>query len=289
MRIAILGHTGSWYVEQLLQAGERRGHDCEAVDFERLASFVKDSTTEVTSDGVKLSGIDCVIVRTMPPGSLEQVVYRMDVLLQLQEAGVRIVNHPRGIECAVDKFLSTSRLSACGIPIPRTIVTETTDQAMEAFSVLGQDVVVKPLFGAEGRGIIRLSDPDLAFRSFRAIERLNSVIYQQEFILHEGFDVRILVLNGKVLGAIRRSHPTDFRTNVARQGKASLHRLTPEEEAIAVAAAGAVHTCFAGVDVLYDLSGRCYVIEVNAVPGWKAFQSTTKIDVAQALFEYLEE
>ncbi len=288
MIISVLGNEGSWYVEELSRASLSRGHSCQCVDFRALTSSVEEATTNVSSEEHQLSESDAIIVRTMPPGSLEQVVYRMDVLLQLQQAGKTILNHPRAVECAVDKFLTTSRLAAAHLPVPRTIVCETTDQAMEAFQTLGNDVVVKPIFGAEGRGICRLSDPDLAFRSFRTLERLNNVLYIQEFIQHEGFDVRVLLLDGQILGAIKRSNPTDFRTNISRDGSAQPHLVTDEEANLAFSAARTVHATFAGVDLLYDLAGRCYVIEVNAVPGWRAFSKATQIDVADRVIEYLE-
>ena len=288
MKIAVLGNEGSWYVDQLLVAARTRGHQCERVDFRRIRSDVTMSALGVQSDEVNLSNSDAIIVRTMPPGSLEQVVYRMDVLLELQRQGKLVLNHPRAIECAVDKFLTTSRLAQAELPIPRTIVCETTDQAMEAFQLLGGDIVVKPIFGAEGRGIIRLSDPDLAFRSFRTLERLNNVLYLQEFIQHEGYDVRVLLLDGEVIGAIKRSNQTDFRTNISRQGTATIHYPSEEEKNLAISAARTVHAGFAGVDLLYDLAGRCYVIEVNAVPGWRAFQKATDIDVAKLVIESVE-
>jgi len=288
VKIAVLGNEDSWYVEQLLRAASLGGHDGCRVDFRTLGSEVESNRLTVQGSEICLSDFDALVVRTMPPGSLEQVVYRMDVLLQLQQQGKTILNHPRAIECAVDKFLTTSRLANAGLPIPRTIVCETTEQALDAFQRLGCDVVVKPIFGAEGRGIIRLSDPDLAFRSFRTLDRLNSILYVQEFIHHEGYDIRVLILDGEVVGAIKRSSLDDFRTNVSRQGLATVHSVTDQERNLALSAARTVHASFAGVDLLYDLAGRCYILEVNAVPGWRAFQKATQIDVAQLVIESLE-
>lgn len=288
MKISILGNEGSWYVDQLASAAIAKGHLAQRVDFHCLNADLTQEPQHYSDPNVNLSTSDAVIVRTMPPGSLEQVVYRMDVLLQLQQAGITVLNHPRAVECAVDKFLTSSRLSNAGLPIPRTIVCETTDQALDAFHRLGGDVVVKPIFGSEGRGIMRLSDPDLAFRAFRTLERLDCIIYVQEFIVHEGYDVRVLVLDGKVIGGMKRANDSDFRTNISRRGHASVHQVTDEEAILALSAAGTVHACFAGVDLLYDLAGRCYVVEVNAVPGWRAFQQTTQINVADRVIEYLE-
>jgi ribosomal protein S6--L-glutamate ligase len=337
VNITILGNEGSWYVEDLQRAAEGRGHRCWRVDFHRLASSVVGMSTGVACDESSLSEMDAVLVRTMPPGSLEQVVYRMDVLGRLEASGVQVMNSPRAIECAVDKFLTTSRLAAAGLPVPRTVVCEESEQALEAFHFLGGDVVVKPLFGSEGRGILRVCDPDLAFRTFRTLERIDAVLYVQEFIPHAGYDIRVLVLDGEIVGAIRRTGAgrgeegkrgrgeeekrgrgdsmtnalffppspvppvpaeagavapgnglPDFRTNIARQGIAEKHHPTDLEADFSLRAAAAVQARFAGVDLLYGPDGRAYVLEVNAVPGWRAFGQATGIDVADRVIASLE-
>lgn len=289
MKIVVLGNEGSWYVEQLARAADARGHACRRAEFRELAAEVAGPSAPILAGQTDLATADAVIVRTMPPGSLEQVVFRMDVLQRLQRQGVLVFNPPRAIECAVDKYLATARLAAAGLPTPRTIVCETAEAACAAFERLGRDVVIKPLFGAEGRGILRVSDPDLAERAFKTLERLDAVLYVQEYVPHAGSDIRVLVLNGRVLGAIRRSHPSDFRTNVSRQGTAHPHSPTEEECLLALQAAQTLEACFAGVDLLYHPAAGCLVIEVNAVPGWKAFQRVTGIDVAEAVMHYLEE
>ena len=96
----------------------------------------------------------------MPPGSLEQVVFRMDVLNRLQARGVTVLNSPRALEMCVDKYLASACLETAGLPVPPTIVCQDAETALEAFEQLGGDVVVKPLFGSEGRGMVRVSDPD---------------------------------------------------------------------------------------------------------------------------------
>ncbi len=288
MHVAILGNRNSWYVAQLKRAARARDHRTTRVDFTRLTSGVCGGRQSLACGEIDVTGVDAVVVRTMPPGSLEQVVYRMDVLLQWEQAGVVVLNPPKAIECAVDKFLTTARLNAAGIPVPETIVCEDAETALAAFAQLGGDVVVKPLFGSEGRGILRVADPDLALRVFRTLERIDAVIYLQRYIEHEGFDIRAMVLDGEILGGMRRVSNGDFRTNVSRQSKPEMHSLSEDEQQLGLAAARAVGTQFAGVDLLYGRDGSCYVIEVNAVPGWQAFQRVTGCDVATRVIESLE-
>lgn len=287
MHVAVLGNAGSWYVADLQRAAAARGDRCTRMDYRQLTARVCRNGDSLSSPQGLLDRCDAVLVRTMPPGSLEQVVFRMDALLTLESRGVVVVNPPKAVECAVDKYLCTARLAAAGLPTPETVVCEDSDAALAAFAELGGDVVVKPIFGSEGRGILRVSDPDLALRTFRTLERIDAVIYVQRFVPHEGFDVRVLVLDARVLGGMKRSNTGDFRTNVARKAQTSEHQVSNLESELALRAARIVGARFAGVDLLYDRSGACYVIEVNAVPGWKAFQRTTGIDVAAALLESL--
>jgi ribosomal protein S6--L-glutamate ligase len=288
MHIALLSNPGSWYRRDLERAAGERDHRVTALPFEGLSALVATGSAQVWGTDTELSAVDAVIVRTMPPGSLEQVVFRMNLLARLEAAGVQVVNPPRAIECAVDKYLTTARLVDAKLPVPRTIVCENSEAALAAFEKLGSDVVVKPVFGAEGRGILRVSDPDLALRAFRTLERIGALLYLQEFIAHEGFDLRVMVLDGRILAAMKRRSPHDFRTNVSRQAVAEPVELTDRERDWALRAASSVGTRIAGVDILYDRSGAGYVIEVNGVPGWRALARVTGCDVARELIISLE-
>ena len=287
MRIAVLANSESWYFADLHRAAQSAGHDLFRADYRHLVG----RTDRIEIDGespINLSAADAVIVRTMPPGSLEQVVFRMDALLHLEKSGVAVVNPPKAIECAVDKFLATSRLAQANLPVPRTIVCENSESAIAAFDELGQDVVVKPIFGSEGRGIVRVTDPEMAHRVFRTLERIDAVLYVQQFVPHAGFDIRVLVLDDHVVGSIRRRAHQDFRTNVSQHGTAEFYAPTPIEEKLALDSTRAIGARMAGVDLLQDnRDGKQYVIEVNAVPGWKAFGRATKIDVAARLIDSL--
>lgn len=287
MQIAVLGWPGSWYVADLGRAAEARRVAIRAIPFEGLASRLSDEGLSVRAGELDLTGVDRVLVRTMPPGSLEQVVFRMDALARLEAAGVPVLNPPRAIEAAVDKYLATARLQVAGLPVPATIACETAEAALAAFERLGGDVVVKPIFGSEGRGIFRVSDPDLALRAFRTLERIQAVIYVQRFIPHEGADLRALVLGGRVIAAMRRRSATDWRTNVARGSVAEAVALSDQDVSLALRAARAVGAPLAGVDLLPGRDGITYVLEVNAVPGWKALAKATGCDVADAVFEFL--
>jgi RimK family alpha-L-glutamate ligase len=281
MRIALLSGGSGWHVCDLQRAATQLGHSAEVLDFRTLYARVHAGPSP-------LDHFDAVIVRTMPPGSLEQVVFRMDLLHRLQDQGVTVLNPPRALEICIDKFLATARLQAAGLPVPPTVVCQTADDAMEAFVTLGGDVVVKPLFGSEGRGMMRIDDEDMAWRTFRALERTDCVLYLQQFVHHPGWDLRVFVIGGEVRAAMRRHARNGWRTNVAQGGRAEVAKLTPELERLALRAAEACGTVAAGIDLLPGANGDWYVLEVNAVPGWRALAPVTGIDVAAEMIQVVE-
>ncbi|MFL5340933.1 MAG: RimK family alpha-L-glutamate ligase [Gemmataceae bacterium] len=280
MRIALLAGGAGWHVRDLQRAASARGHVAEVVDFRRLHAAV-------AAGPGPLDSFDAVVVRTMPPGSLEQVVFRMDLLHRLHDRGVPVLNPPRSLEICIDKFLATARLGAAGLPVPPTTVCQTADDALQAFKSLGGDVVVKPLFGSEGRGMIRINDPELAWRTFRTLERTACVLYLQQFVRHPGWDLRVFVLAGEVRAAMRRHSHSDWRTNVAQGGRAEAVTPTADEARLALRAAEACGVLVAGVDLLPAPGGGYVVLEVNAVPGWRALAPVTGVDVADEIVRYL--
>jgi ribosomal protein S6--L-glutamate ligase len=135
--------------------------------------------------------------------------------------------------------------------------------------------------------MMRIADPDLAWRTFRTLERLQCVLYLQRYIPHPGWDLRAFLLGGGVVAAMRRRSKGGWRTNVAQGGTAESIRLTDEEESLALRAAEAVGARVAGVDLLPGPAGELYVLEVNAVPGWRALAPLTGVDIAVMLLRYL--
>ena len=245
-----------------------------------------DGDVSVRTRELWLDGCDAVIVRGIPRGSLEQVIFRVDALHALVERGVTCVNGPRALERTIDKFLASALLARAGVPTPRTIVCERSDDALAAFEELGGDVIVKPLFGSMGAGMTRVDDADVAYRVFHALGLERAVYYLQETLPHGGRDVRAFVVGGRVLAAIERQGP-GWRTNLARGARAQATDLTAEQERVCVEAAEALGVDYAGVDLL-RADGRDYVLELNGIPGWRGLQEATGADVATALVAHVE-
>ena len=287
MRVAILSARQGWHTDQLCRALAERGHEGRVLPYETLVAHLGGggSAPAMTAGDEDLGACAAVLARIIPAGSLEQIVFRVDALHTLEERGIPVVNPPRTIERTVDKLWTTALLEEAGLRVPETVVCEGADAALAAFRALG-DVIVKPLFGSMGLGMVRVTDEDMAFRVFRTLETLRGVYYVQRTIDHGGCDVRAFVVGNRVIGAIERSAPGS-KTNLARGGQARPVTLEPEQTELALAAARAVGADYAGVDLLPARDGTVYVVEVNGIPGWRGLQEATSCDVAAAIVELL--
>jgi RimK family alpha-L-glutamate ligase len=284
VKVAILGSRGGWHESRLVEALEARDVEPVVVPITRLVARVGGPGT-MAAQAQDLMECAAVIVRAIPAGSLEQIIFRLDALHRLAALDVVVINSPRCIERSVDKYLTSFLLQDAGVPTPPTIVCERFDDAMTAMEELGGDVVLKPLFGAEGRGMVRISDLDIAYRTFRALELTRSIYYLQAYVPSGGQDIRAFVVGNRVAGAmVRRGE--GWKANVALGAAIEPVDLPPDLAAVAVGAARVVEADYAGVDLLPHDDG-CFVLEVNGIPGWQGLQRTTTVDVAGAIADHL--
>ena len=253
----------------------------------RLAFKPHFTVREVTQQGeVKLQeDLDALIIRPIGRGSLEELVFRMDMLYKLERSGFYMVNPPEAIEHCVDKYDILAILEDEGIPVPRTIATESVAEALKAFKELGGDVVIKPVFGSRGMGATRVVDADIADTVFKAITFHHGVIYLQEFVPHGHSDIRAFVVDGHVIAAMRRV-AEDWKTNYSRGAKPAPTTLSKEFEDLAVKAAKAVGCRVAGVDILEGPDGP-KIVDVNSQPGWKGLQIVTKVNIADEIVNFI--
>lgn len=231
-----------------------------------------------------LNELSALLVRPIGRGSLEEIIFRMDVLHELYSKGMEVINKPSAIEKAADKYYTLALLKDAGVPVPRTVVTESCREAALAFRRFGE-AVVKPVFGSRGIGIARISDPDVAERSFRTLRFLKHVIYVQEYVPHGIKDIRAFVIGGRVVAAMHRV-ASSWKTNVSLGAKPIRLKLPRESEELAIKAAETVGCEIAGVDLLESKEGLM-VTEVNSQPGWRGLQSVSKIDIAGEIAAYV--
>lgn len=291
MKIAVLGNPHSWYFSDLQRAAARL--DATALHFHSLpfstiqAEVRNEDFACLRSANQPFGDFDAILVRTMPPGSLEQVIFRMNALHLHEQAGGLVLNCARSIEIAVDKYLSLGLLASNNLPVPETFVCQTSEDAMAAFEQLGNDAVIKPVFGGEGRGITRISDPALAIRAFRMLEQLEGVIYLQQYIDHGGSDIRVFVLGDQTF-SMCRNNSGDWRTNISLGGQGTPYDAPDEIIQLAKRASRVAQAEIAGVDIVFTPEQRPVILEVNAVPGWRGLTRVTGKDIGMQVVQFLE-
>ena len=289
MKIGILGNDDKeWHIQRLLRELRRRGAEAYVFPATRLVSRIT-LEPKVSVKGYMIEDYDALIVRRMPGGTAERVFYRMDAVHMLEEYGVYVINPALSIEKSVNKYYTSALLEKAGITSPRTVVMESFTESMRAFEELGGDVVVKPLFGSLGAGITRLTDGDIAYRVFRALESTQSVFYLQEYIPHGNKDIRAFVIGGEVVASMKRVG-AGWKTNISSGAAPEPYELSDEEVETSLKAAETLGLEYTGVDLMRsEEDGTLYTLEVNSTPGWEGLQKVTSVDIAERLVEYVLE
>lgn len=286
MKIGIITRDkDGWCSTQLREAMRKRNVTPLCFSFPQLLARVKYTPEASVGETDVLRDLSGLITRPLGRGSLEEIIFRMDVLHRLERLGVLIINPPLAIERSVDKYHALTLLEEHGLPIPRTAVTESPEEALKAFHELGGDVVVKPLFGSRGVGSTRLSDPEIARRVFRAVSFYHGVLYLQEFVPHGSSDIRAFVIGDRVVASMHRVAET-WKTNVSLGAKPVACKLDKELEGLAVKAAGVIGCKVAGVDILESPDGPV-IVELNSQPGWRGLQSVAEVNIADEIVEYV--
>lgn len=229
------------------------------------------------------------IVRGIGTSKTKKIYTRLGVLDLFEDCGVYLLNSRRCLEIATNKALTSYKLIKNGIPTPRTILCEGFKAATEAYKKLGGDVVLKPLYGSKGIGVMRLTDEGFASNIFYNLDRLDEVFYIQEYVEHGNYDIRAMVLGDEVICSMKRINTADlsqpWKTNVAIGAHGQAIDLSSDLKEIAVKSAKAVGGEFIGVDIAETTDGPT-IIEVNSVPGFAELQKTTTIDIAGALSDH---
>ncbi len=299
LAIAIMTDETGWHTRQL-QAGLRaRGCVGRCID---LADCRIDTTA--AWHGLAIPGFgrelpDAVLVRGIADGSFEQVTKRLGVLHALRELGVTVYNDARAIERSVDKSMTSLLLHTAGIAVPPTWATESQAQAERIAmreAAAGHSLVLKPLFGSQGKGLQRVGHVDGAYRALPDIAKeYDSLAYLQRFIpplTSPGFDWRVLVVGGRAITAMRRVS-ANWVHNVAQGASCEAAELSPDLARLAEGAAHALGMDYAGVDLM-PVAGpstvasgvpAIEVIEVNGVAAWRGLQRVTRFNLARAIVD----
>jgi ribosomal protein S6--L-glutamate ligase len=287
MRLVILSRQSTLYsTNALVQAALQRGHDVRVMDTLLFDIRVSRQGPELFYQGEPVRDIDAVIPRI----GASITFYGLAVVRQLEMMGVYCVNESQAIARSRDKLRSLQILSRHDIGLPPTVFTRQAEHINDCIErVHGPPVVVKLLQGTQGIGVVLAESARAASSVIEAFHGLEQNILIQKFISEaEGTDIRALVVGRRVVAAMRRQAVAgEFRTNIHRGGTAKKVRLSPEARKAAIAAARVLGLRVAGVDLIESSEGPM-VMEVNSSPGLEGIQTTTGVDVAGAIIEYIE-
>ena len=275
----------AWSSTQLRDELTRHDIPYECFTFPRLIAQIGYKPYLKVRNVNLLEEMDALVIRPIGRGSLEELVFRMDILYKLERLGFYIINPPEAIEHCVDKYDVLAILEDNGVPVPRTAATESINEALKAFAELGGDVVVKPIFGSRGMGATRVVDAEIASTVFKAITFHHGVIYLQEFVPHGHSDIRAFVIGSRVVAAMRRVAES-WKTNYSQGARPAPLTLNPALEELAVKSAKAVGCKMAGVDILEGPNSPM-IVDVNSQPGWRGLQMVTRVNIAKEIVSFV--
>lgn len=288
MKILMMARNPNLYShKRLVEAAQARGHSIDVIDTLQVYMNVATHHSQIKYKGEPLKDYDVVIPRI----GASITMYGLAVLRQLEMMGVWPLNESVAIGKSRDKLRSFQLLARKGIGLPITAFGHSTKYTDDMIAMVGgAPVVVKLLEGTQGLGVV-LGETHIAARSvIEAFREVNVNILVQEYIKEaEAMDIRCLVVGGKVVAAMKRIGPVgDFRSNLHRGGIATKIKITPEERSVAVRSAKIMGLNVCGVDLLRTNHGPV-VMEINSSPGLEGIETTTGIDVAKKIIDFIEE
>lgn len=287
-RIAIFTDDPGWHGKQLRLAFASRGYSGEYVSLTECNINLDSSALPIQIPGFESALPDAVFVRGVPGGSLQEVVFYLDILHALKIMGIPVYNDGHAVERSVDKGMTSFLLKQAGLNTPLTWVF---NQRSSALAIAEQElkngycVISKPLFGSQGEGVRRIEKMTDLFW----LTSSQGIYYLQRFVNCEGdgySDIRVFVVSGKAVAAMRRRGKS-WLNNVARGAKCENMALDAELSELAEQATHALAMDYAGVDIIRDSEGQYCVIEVNSIPAWKGLESVCELNVADLLADDL--
>ncbi|MDP2386487.1 MAG: 30S ribosomal protein S6--L-glutamate ligase [Bacteroidota bacterium] len=287
MKIAILSRSKNIYsTAQLVEAAEKRGHEVLLLDHMKCVLVIEKGRPHIYYQGKEIAGINAVIPRI----GASVTFYGAAVVRQFEMMKIFTAVESQALVRSRDKLRSLQILARAGIGMPKTaFANQTTDIENLVQSVGGAPCIVKLLEGTQGIGVILAESKKVATSVIEAFLKLNAAMLVQEFIGEaKGADIRAFVIDGQVVGAMKRqAKDGEFRSNLHRGGTAEVIKLSAEERATAIKAAKKLGLGIAGVDMLQSERGPL-VMEVNSSPGLEGIQKATGIDIAGKIIEYVE-
>ena len=283
--IAIITDDPGWHGRQLVDGFAERGYESRYVRLQDCHFELKQNTAVINIPGFESLPAG-VFVRGIPGGSLEEVIYYLDVLHGLEAMGVKVVNNVHSIERSVDKGMTSFLLKLHGISTPNSFYSSNLhyiNKKVREGIEQGKQFVLKPVFGSQGKGVQKISSQ----QDFVDYSEMHGVIYAQEFVdagYDVGVDYRVFVVGDKVVSCMKRTGE-DWITNVAQGGQVEAIELDQSVLDMSLKSVKALNLEYAGVDLIQDTTGKFWVTEVNSVPAWKGLQTTTEDKIVDYIID----
>jgi len=272
--------------KRLVEAGEKRGHHIRVLDHLKCSLVIEKKNPKVIYNGEEVLDVQAVIPRI----GASVTFYGTAVVRQFEMMGVFTAVESQALVRSRDKLRSLQILSRAGLGLPLTVFTNYSKDVEKTLKEAGgPPVVIKLLEGTQGLGVVLAENKNAAISIIEAFNGLKARVIVQEFIREaKGADVRAFVVDGHVVGAMKRqAREGEFRSNLHRGGKAEVIELTHEEEIVAIKAAKALSLGVAGVDMLQSDRGPL-IVEVNSSPGLEGIENATGKDIAEQIIKYVE-
>lgn len=287
MKIAILSRNPKLYsTRRLVEAAEANGHEAVVVDHSKCIIEIERKKPRVFYNGAYLDDIDAIIPRI----GASVTFYGTAVVRQFEMMKVFTAVESQALVRSRDKLRSLQILARAGCGLPRTVFTNYSKDVDHVIkSVGGAPLVIKLLEGTQGLGVVLAETQNAASSVLEAFNGLKARVIAQQFIKESGgSDIRAFVVDGVVVGAMKRQGKDgEFRSNLHRGGSAAIIELTDEEENTALKAAKAMSLGIAGVDMLQSKTGPL-VLEVNSSPGLEGIETATNKNIAKEIIRYIE-
>ena len=289
MKIAVLSRNPKLFsTRRLVEEALKAGHECVVVDHSLCDLIIEQEGPSIIYKGQKIEGIDAIIPRI----GASVTFYGTAVVRQFELMGSFSAVTSQAIVRSRDKLRSLQILSKNGLGMPKTAFTNFSKGGEKQLieQVSGAPVIIKLLEGTQGLGVVLAETKKAAQSVVEAFHGLKARIIVQEYIKEaKGADIRAFVVNGKVVGAMKRQGAEgEFRSNLHRGGVATVIRLSRAEKQAALNAAKALGLDVAGVDLLQSDRGPL-ILEVNSSPGLEGIEGATGINVAAEIIKFVEE
>ncbi|HOO83617.1 MAG TPA: 30S ribosomal protein S6--L-glutamate ligase [Prolixibacteraceae bacterium] len=287
MKIVILSTNPKLYsTKRLVEAGEKRKHQMLVIDHTKCDIIIEKKKPQVIYNGESINDVDAVIPRI----GASVTFYGSSVVRQFEMMKVFSATESQALIRSRDKLRSLQILSRAGLGLPKTAFTnysKDVDRVIE--HVGGAPCVIKLLEGTQGVGVVLAETHNAATSVLEAFHGMKARVIVQEYIKESnGADIRAFVVDGVVVGAMKRqSKEGEFRSNLHRGGTATRIELTDDEENAALKAARVLGLGIAGVDMLQSNTGP-KIMEVNSSPGLEGIEKATNVDIAQKIIRYIE-